>query len=347
MYIWYLNAKAVIKHMGNLSAPINIEKGTRQGGLTSPFLFNLIYQDMMQELSESTGGLSIGNSSYNVFCYADDILLMSMTITGLQKIMACANRYIAAHGLSFNAAKSSCVVFGKHHFVSEPRWTLNGASVDNKDEVEYLGAILSNTSKRHCDNRVSRCRRAFYSLQSAGMCEHGVEPRVKSYLWKTALQPILSYGNDCINLNRTDLLMMEKVQAKLVKASLGLSKYMRTTPLLHALNIKFLNNLNTAGSLRLFKSIMLNNSRSASFYCHLLRRRPDCHTLMSRVLTTCTANHLSISCLLTNDTYCNRSIRKLKAPLVNDGLVDSCRMLLVNYSAADKELLKLLLTPYF
>ena len=62
----------------------NVLKGTRQGGLTSPLLFNLVYKDLIDELGSCSGGISIDNDKYNVFCYADDILLASTTVSGLQ-----------------------------------------------------------------------------------------------------------------------------------------------------------------------------------------------------------------------------------------------------------------------
>ena len=347
LYVWYEKANAVIKYMGKYSTPIWIEKGTRQGGLTSPFLFNLIYQEMIQELSECSSGICVGKTSYNVFCYADDILLLSLSVTGLQKLMDVANKYVINHGLSFNAKKSSCSVFGKHYLESEPQWYLNGCKVENSDEVNYLGAILSNSSSKHIENRIAKCRRAFYSLQGAGMCENGVEPKVKSYLWRTALQPILSYGNDCLNIQRTDLFKMEKLQAKLIKASLGLSKYMRTTPLIRALDIRSLINISTTNRFKLYNSIMMNGSRSAKFYTHLLRKNCKYTSLVSHVTDVCSTNGFSRLGLLVNDEYFISCIKKLKYSGVNDGLVDSCKMLLVNYSHRDKGMLKLLLMPRF
>jgi hypothetical protein len=262
LYVWYQSATAVIKYMGKHSSPFNVEKGTRQGGLTSPLLFNIVYQDMIKELSDCMGGLRIGSHSYSVFCYADDILLMSTTVTGLQGLIDCANKYLVNHGLSFNPSKSSCTIMGKHYFTCEPHWYLNDVEIENSESFNYLGAIFSSSSKKHCENRMSQCRKAFYSLQSSGICVHGVEPKVKAYLWKTALQPILCYGNDCINLAKTDLLQVEKLQAKLIKSSLGLSKYLRTTPLLQALYIRTVNNLSTVSSFKLLRNLMFNSSRS-------------------------------------------------------------------------------------
>ena len=96
-----------------MSELIQVCKGTRQGGLASPFLFNLFYQDLINELSDCVGCIVINNISFNVFCYADDLMLTSLTVTGLQKIIDLANRYITDHVLKFNHNKTECAIFGK------------------------------------------------------------------------------------------------------------------------------------------------------------------------------------------------------------------------------------------
>ena len=48
---WYRAICVQIKWGSALSEPITVHKGTRQGGLSSPFLFNLFYQDLINELS--------------------------------------------------------------------------------------------------------------------------------------------------------------------------------------------------------------------------------------------------------------------------------------------------------
>jgi retron-type reverse transcriptase len=59
LYRWYSDIKVQIKWNG-LSNPIEVAKGTRQGGLTSPYLFNCFYRDMIDELSSLEGGVTIG-----------------------------------------------------------------------------------------------------------------------------------------------------------------------------------------------------------------------------------------------------------------------------------------------
>ena len=53
-------------------------RGTRQGGLSSHFLFNIFYQDMITELSDGIGGITINGVSFDVFCYADDTSITNL-----------------------------------------------------------------------------------------------------------------------------------------------------------------------------------------------------------------------------------------------------------------------------
>ena len=71
-----------------------IRKGIRQGGLTSTFLFNVFFKDLIDILSNHEGGINIGGKRFNIFCYADDILIVSTTVTGLQKMLNSAVQYV-------------------------------------------------------------------------------------------------------------------------------------------------------------------------------------------------------------------------------------------------------------
>ena len=109
---------------------------------------------------------------------------MSTTVTGLQRLINVANKYITEHGLSFNPSKTSCVIFGKR-YLENPTWNLNGVELKIDDELEYLGAILSKNNHSHQQKRVKSCRKGFYALQSSGLCNNGLRPEVVSCIWKT------------------------------------------------------------------------------------------------------------------------------------------------------------------
>ncbi len=101
---------------------------------------------------------------YNVFIYADDLLLISTTVSGLQTFIKCANHYITEHGPAFNASKTSCVIFGKCYF-EQPKWFLNETELKCDNEMKYLGAILSKKYHTYQQERLKASRKAFYGLQ--------------------------------------------------------------------------------------------------------------------------------------------------------------------------------------
>ena len=99
LYKWYLNIVVHVRWNG-IGNPIRVAKGMRQGGISSPFLFNCVYKDMIDQLSSLEGGVTIGGQRFNVYCYADDVLLASTTVTGLQNLINHANNYVTNHVLT-------------------------------------------------------------------------------------------------------------------------------------------------------------------------------------------------------------------------------------------------------
>ena len=72
---WYSNMVVTILWNGQEVDKIKVECGTRQGGLTSRYPFNLFYCDLIKELNQAKCGVTIANCNFNAFCYADDVLL--------------------------------------------------------------------------------------------------------------------------------------------------------------------------------------------------------------------------------------------------------------------------------
>ena len=81
-----------------------------------------------------------------------------------------------------------------------PNWYLDNCMLKVTDSVTYLGVThCSNLkSKLHIDERVRKCQRALFSLQSAGMCKQGSCTEVKLHVWNTVLVLILVFDCECM-----------------------------------------------------------------------------------------------------------------------------------------------------
>jgi hypothetical protein len=349
LYMWYKYLKVRIKWNGNLSDCFRIERGTRQGGLTSPFLFNIFYQDLVSDLHMTTGGLKIDNISYSVLAYADDLLLLSATVSGLQGLINYANEYIKSHGLNFNNSKTKCITFGKQYFTCPPNWFMNNSRLCSEDSIEYLGTVLSNNSVSHKDKRIKSCRHGYYKIQCAGMYRNGASPNIVAYLWRAALQPVLLYGSECLVLRNNDVNEMEKFQARIIKCSLGLSKFCRNTPLLKALHIKCVRGIIQSNTVNLLKSVLSGSSLAMSFYSHMLiyQEQDKSHSLVSRSLLYLRQHNMSLVKYLLDDVYASYASKRFNYITYNNhGLVDSLKGLFKQYTDHDRDMTNLLLRPF-
>ena len=221
----------------------------------------------MDSLSTCDAGITINNVKYNVFCYADDLLLTSTTITGLQTLIDLAVSHVTQRGLQFNPVKTVCMSSSQHSFVDEPRWTINGTILNNDSDIKYLGTTLAkNCGSFHIKSRINSANRAFYSLQGAGLYYHGISPRLAAYIYNTAIRSGLVYGCHTIHLSQLDLIKLNKAQAKYVRTVLGLRSYCYAKPVLQALGIKQISDSVALACIDLLQDNLRSNSSTSGVF---------------------------------------------------------------------------------
>lgn len=343
---WYHDMHVSVRFRGASSKHIPINIGTKQGGITSPLLFNLFYRQLIEKLNKIDCGIKACGVSFNVFCYADDVLLTSLTITGLQKLINAANEFIRSYGMSFNASKTVCKTFGKCTLIDKPAWSLNNTLLKESEVLSYLGTNLAETSQSHVHERIRKTRRAFYSLQPAGLCPHGVSPSVTAHLWNLAVRPVLMYGCATIFVDKTRLSELEKTQSLLIKTSLGLPKCCKHSDLLAALGIPKVSTSLVISHLNIFKRSILNSVKARTFYLNLSRSGNMIKNMMiSTVLEHAREYDINILRFLIDDAYSKTVNNNLKRKTVS-GVTDTINYLLHDFNDQNQELLKLLLLPF-
>ena len=325
---------------GRVSPPVQVHRGTRQGGLSSPFLFNVFYLGLVQALDAMNCGITIKDYHYNVFCYADDVLLASTTASGLQSLINVAVEHITPLGLRFNPSKTRVATFGKPTSKQMPSWVIEGTPLAHETSgMDYLGAVLhSDKGASHCSKRMKSAQKAFYGLQSAGLHFRGVEPTVAAKLYSVGVRSILTYGCETMTISKSTMKKMEVTQGKLVKSFLGLRKHSRNTPLLSALNIPTISDTFFSQSANLLRSCLLFPSRASQFYSFLIQSSPlNCFTLVDRCLS------VDVCRLVRDSSY----IRGFKSFYHEpDGLIDSVVLLMSDYNDNARTILQMLLNPF-
>jgi hypothetical protein len=165
---------------------------------------NIFIDNLLVQPNNSDDKVCIGSFQINSFAYADDVMLLSTTVPDLQRLINICADYACYWKFRFGLSKSKCMVSGNYCFKNTPQWFLNGDKKQVVDSLEILGVTFDEVNT-HMQSRISKCRRAFYSLLDVGMAYPGSCSRVKSYLWNTLCQPVLLYGSECLNISNQTL----------------------------------------------------------------------------------------------------------------------------------------------
>lgn len=156
---WYDNQTNVVRWAGSYSQAYKMKCGVRQGGLTSPTLFNVYVNGLIEELSSAGVGCSVDGCCVNNISYADDMVLLSPSIDALKILISICERFAVTHGLKYNVKKSEVLIFksGTKTYPIPPI-TLGGSPLKQVTSFKYLGHWVTDTLKD--DDDLERERRA-------------------------------------------------------------------------------------------------------------------------------------------------------------------------------------------
>ena len=102
----YLNMSRTVKWNNHLSNVFDIPTGTKQGGILSPDFFAMYMHDLIEILKSSGFGCYVINVCIACLFFADDIVLLSPSRHGLQKLLDICITYCKKYCLYFKVKKS-------------------------------------------------------------------------------------------------------------------------------------------------------------------------------------------------------------------------------------------------
>jgi hypothetical protein len=128
--------------------------------LTSPSLFNLYVNALLEALGKTHIGCHIDTVCLNNLSYADDMVLLSASACGLQKLLGICEGYAFQHGLKYNEGKTKYLVFEPtgYRITKVPPISLNGNPLERVSTFKYLGHVVTSDLKDNMD--IERERRA-------------------------------------------------------------------------------------------------------------------------------------------------------------------------------------------
>lgn len=199
----------------------------------------------------------------------------------------------------------------------------------------YLGLPVGRTEdkKEFIDKKFKKVEKSFYSLYGLGCRPQGVNPMTIAYLYKQYCQAIFKYGLEILYINKSDLDAYNKRQNILIKRSIGLCKYTKTSPLFHALKIESINAMYTKHKIFAIKQFKKNNLTNGIF--NILKNYYDSKVLRlsndSFFGQLNAANKAVGMDILISTDNCIKHIG-LGQKECMEGVIDSIRSILGNYN---------------
>jgi len=202
---WYGKCSAVVRWENSYSRYFPVTCGVRQGGVLSPFLFAIYVDDVIINLHNKRLGCTVGGSYIGCLMYADDLVLLSASLTVLQQMVDVCEREMTYLDMKFNTSKSMVIRIGKARKKVCDNIRLCGVDLQFVSTVKYLGVyvISANTFKLSFLESQSKFFRSvngiFYKCKG-NMCE-----TVMMHLFSSYCKPILLYAVESVHLTNSNL----------------------------------------------------------------------------------------------------------------------------------------------
>ena len=168
--------------------------GVKQGGVLSPLLFNLYLSDLPKIFDSSCNPVQLADLQINCLMYADDLVLLSLSSTGLQNCLDKLESYCKLWKLNVNITKTKVLIFNKGgRLLKNCIFHYGGFALEKVNQYCYLGITFtpSGNFKLAIETLKQKANKALFKLR-----KHKVNQNVALAfkLFNSLILPILNYG---------------------------------------------------------------------------------------------------------------------------------------------------------
>ena len=197
----YLNGRNISCNLRGDTVTVSPRKGTPQGGVLSPIIWNLIMDGWVQKIYNEQLPIEI-------ICYADDILIISrgdkwnldIQRQVLQKAIDILSNSARDDGLTFSETKSFGIIFRPYYDRTDyDKWGLEnqlkvyGKPFQYVDQVRYLGVIFDSKLSwdPHVKQVIKNAKRNLIIYSAAVKATWGLRPNIRQWVFKGVVLPEL------------------------------------------------------------------------------------------------------------------------------------------------------------
>ena len=193
----YASSKSCIRVGDNLTEFFPINMGVKQGDNLSPNLFKIFINDLPKYFHSAPDPVYVNNTAIHCLMYADDIVLLSSSPSGLQHKLNRLTDYCKDWCLNVNTSKTKVLIFNKSGKFLNQKFEFDQVTIDCVQEFKYLGIKLSASGSLSAaqDELYQKAMKAYFKL---GKDFLSLYPGIKNclHVFDHTIKPILLYGSE-------------------------------------------------------------------------------------------------------------------------------------------------------
>ena len=177
--------------------PFHVGVGLRQGCVLSPLLF-IVYMNWIDKCSQADEYATIGNCKISRLLFADDLVLLSSTESGLQRALNSFADACYTAGMKISTTKTEVL-----HLSRNPNQCVlqvNGATLKQVEKFKYLGVTFTSDGRQdeELNTRIGKASAVMRALHYLVVVKRELSKKAKLSVFKAVFVPILTYGHESL-----------------------------------------------------------------------------------------------------------------------------------------------------
>jgi hypothetical protein len=230
----------VIDNNGSYTDPFGTSVGVKQGGKLSPFLNNILVNNLLNIIENSNLTYKIKNKNKGLLVYADDTNVICESLAEMRLVIRLIENFCSDYDITINVKKTKWMRLAPNYSIYNGSLQIGGLLVEEVKSFKFLGVnITSNGShSEHYNNRRKLFFKGISEINNLGFSNKDTNTKVISVLYTTFARSRLAYGFETISLKNNEIKTnLSKLESNQIKKACGLSIFSKSKLLIYALGL--------------------------------------------------------------------------------------------------------------
>lgn len=210
-----------VRTANKLSKRIPVKTGIRQGDSLSPVLFNIIMDEIVNEVKQAGRGYRMGDRGVKIICYADDAVIVSEDEDDLQRLLYKFQQTAQLFNMQISVEKTKSLAISK-----EPKrckLAIYDRSVEQVMSFKYLGASITSARNLKEEVKAQTTKASVISgcLRDIIWRNKYMSNKSKVRIYKTCVRPIMTYAIETRAENTTTKRLLRTTEMRTLRSMSG------------------------------------------------------------------------------------------------------------------------------